>query len=302
MASLRLGSSASSSAASLPWKTTLASVPVMVWARDSLVGLCRVQGTSMEPNLHHGDIVLVRKCDFGTLVDVVLSLIVGDRKENDPMSKNSTTERARLVRYESVQGITTHAPVSRLYETPPLALTGQVVVFQDPTTFPPQLTVKRVIGVGGQWVRLSSSTQTQPSQRQSQFYAQRQRIPRQTTSVPPYSLYVEGTVLVRVWLWFRKLGFVGVRCDDAFLLSTYGIEKVHLGGHPLHGSQGYIVFGRSGITCRLVPCVVSAHTKSDALSHSFTFLSHTLGLFAQVTILPTLLIVDKSVPSPKACW
>lgn len=123
----------------------------------------------MEPTLRDGDIVLVRKSDRGALLDAIIGIIVGDSAETP-----QNTERARVMRYEWAQGIPKLAPTSRLYETPPLAVSGDVVVFKDPSTaFPSQLCVKRVLGAGGQYVR--------PLDR-----------PHRVIAVPSYSLYVEG--------------------------------------------------------------------------------------------------------------
>ena len=45
-------------------RTLLASVPLLIYMKDKYVSLYRVQGMSMAPTLQHGDVVLVRKCDW----------------------------------------------------------------------------------------------------------------------------------------------------------------------------------------------------------------------------------------------
>lgn len=126
----------------------------------------------MEPSLRDGDIVLVRKCDSGALADAVVRLLVSSD------NNSGETERARVRRYEQLQGASQYVPASKLYECPPTALTGHVVVYKDPEkAFPTELTVKRVVGLGGQWLRVSSS-ETNNS--------------RRLQSLPGYTLHVEG--------------------------------------------------------------------------------------------------------------
>jgi hypothetical protein len=109
--------------------TLLACLPAFVWAKDSLVDLYRVEGTSMEPALREGDYVLVRKCEFGALLDVLWSLLPfsgggdggGDSIEDDDdnIMKNhrtrdrssrqqqralDATDRARLVKHVMTDG------------------------------------------------------------------------------------------------------------------------------------------------------------------------------------------------------
>jgi len=144
----------------------------------------------MEPQLRHGDILLVRKAELGVLMDSMLGAIFGDDywwKDSSNVSKQSSssqsasyrqremTERARLVGYEYANGVLDYAPVSRFYECPPLALSGHVVVFRDPEAgvFPTKLCIKRVIGVGGQYVRETESSLS-------------------LVPLPPYTLFVEG--------------------------------------------------------------------------------------------------------------
>ena len=118
----------------------------------------------MEPALHDGDVVLVRKCEPGILIDPLVRTVVG----TDTVLEK---ERARLRRWEFLNGTSDGVPFARLYENPPTALSGQVVVFKNPEIFPTELSVKRLVGYGGQWMKFSS---------------------QRYQSLPPYTLYVEG--------------------------------------------------------------------------------------------------------------
>lgn len=190
---------------------TVASLPLTVWVRDSLVDVCRVQGTSMEPVLRDGDILLVRKCDPGALVEGLVDLAASLRSRivsgvdnnnnnhNDDSARqfrSSSIERARLLRHEQSLGVGMHAPVARLYDSPPLALPGHVAIYQDPTSYPIQLNVKRVIGVGGQCVRPRTSfSDTKYHHHHHPRRGNHPRVPRSSAAmvvVPPYALYVEG--------------------------------------------------------------------------------------------------------------
>ena len=123
----------------------------------------------MEPTLRQGDIVLVRKSDLGVIPETIRGIVVGDDS-----SDGSGSDRFRLQMYEARNGIGEHAPVSRVYDNPPVALNGHVIVYKNPEQgIPSELCVKRAIGVGGQLVRPRTG-----SGRMQQ--------------VPPYSLFLEG--------------------------------------------------------------------------------------------------------------
>lgn len=151
-----------------PWKTAMASLPLALWARDSFGGICRVQGASMEPALCDGDFILIRKCDSGALVDAITRWVFQSEEDDE-------TERARVRRYEQLHNTSQYVPASKFYECPPTAVPGHVVVYKDPEkAFPTELAVKRVVGLGGQWLR-SSDTDT-----------------RRLQSLPSYTLHLEG--------------------------------------------------------------------------------------------------------------
>jgi len=157
---------------SIPWTTVAAGLPLLIWARDSIVSVNRVSGTSMEPTLRHGDWILVRKSDVGALVNSLVSVITGST------SVERDAERARVMRLELLEGVVLgrdRSVPATLYECPPVALPGQVVVYKDPSrAFPNSLCIKRVVGVGGQLVRIG------------------QGFRRTSQGIPPYTLFVQG--------------------------------------------------------------------------------------------------------------
>ncbi|GKZ00439.1 hypothetical protein MPSEU_000996500 [Mayamaea pseudoterrestris] len=123
----------------------------------------------MEPTLRDGDVLFIRKSDFGIIPETLWNIIFDVSGNHDDQSK----DRARLIRYESLHGIGNEQH-ARVYSNPPVALNGQVVVYKDPDAgIPSKLCVKRLVGVGGQLVRPKAW-------------------PGKLQQVPPYSLYVEG--------------------------------------------------------------------------------------------------------------
>lgn len=137
-----------------------------------MFGFARVNGSSMEPTLKDGDLLLVRKSDRGVVVESAVNLLTGDN--NGPSDK----ERAQLLRSEVNRGLLRYTPVAKFYERPPAALSGHVVVYKSTlAAFPMELNVKRVVGLGGQYVRqLSHGSSSR----------------RRIVSVPDYSLFVQG--------------------------------------------------------------------------------------------------------------
>jgi signal peptidase I len=165
------------------WATTaLASLPLVVWFRDSMFSLARIHGTSMEPSLQDGDLILIRKSDRGVFVESLVRLIQGEAGSS-VSSEQAKSEKAKLLRSEVNRGLLQYAPIAKFYERPPAALTGHVVVYKSPlAAFPNQMCVKRVIGLGGQYVRRSAGGSI----------SRRQHPMTRIVSVPDYSLYVEG--------------------------------------------------------------------------------------------------------------
>jgi signal peptidase I len=158
---------ASAAAFNATWLSVVAgSLPVFLWVKDSVVALCRVQGTSMEPTLYQGDIVLVRKCDAGSWTNLIFYNLFS--RDND----KDETDRARLHRHDEMGGT---GLLSVLLQHPPTALSGNVVVYKNPeTAFPFELCIKRAIGVSGMYVKEIHNN-----------YNKR-------LLLQPYTLYVEG--------------------------------------------------------------------------------------------------------------
>lgn len=147
--------------------TIAASIPFLLWARDNIAGLVRVQGPSMEPTLLEGDIVLVRKADAGLLPGLVSSLLFGEKNFDYPDAPEPT--------------------YSRLYDRPPHVRRGQVVVIKSvDTAFPDEWHIKRVWGTPGTWVQVENGRLQRPSS------ARERQVYRKLKGVPPYSLYVGG--------------------------------------------------------------------------------------------------------------
>jgi signal peptidase I len=177
------------------WATTattaLAGLPVAIWFRDCMFSIAHIHGTSMEPCLHDGDVILVRKSDRGEFTEFLCSLLPSGSLSVSASA--AAEEKAQLLRSEQNRGLVQYAPVARYYECPPAALTGHVVVYKSPlTALPNELCVKRVVGLGGQYVRRSASAaagiHTSNSMSQRRHHHPLTRI----ISVPDYSLYVEG--------------------------------------------------------------------------------------------------------------
>ena len=99
----------------------------------------------MEPTLMDGDIVVVRKFDG------LLWRRLGPEKEEEAKDESLKLERIRLQEWEQTHCNQTPPPF--LIKKPPMAITGKVVVFQDPEEYPAKWNIKRAIGLGGQVVR-----------------------------------------------------------------------------------------------------------------------------------------------------
>lgn len=117
----------------------------------------------MDPTLKHGDMILVRKCDFKFWgIDVGFN------------SKESGENDTWLDRAESRNGSPPQDKSSQMsIRHPPRLLPGSVAVFKSPSHFPIQVQVKRVIGQEEQHVRPRNSL-------------------RHVEVVPPNHLWVEG--------------------------------------------------------------------------------------------------------------
>ncbi len=163
------------------WASALATVPILLWANDSLFSLYRVSGSSMEPSLRHGDIVVVRKSDGIWQKQT--------RKEEDPML---TFQRRHQIDLEKIH---CHSNgVSWLLHKPPTPIVDDIVVYKDPTEYPWKYSIKRVIGLGQQVVMIPSNRYKPTSSFQidtvtpETFSSMRVASP----CVPSLSLWVEG--------------------------------------------------------------------------------------------------------------
>jgi hypothetical protein len=119
----------------------------------------------------------VRKCNGGIITSAVSHLLTGGGGGGGGGGTDEEVEqeRARVRQAERVAGCIDHRP-ALWYECPPTAVAGDVVVCASPVD-PGERIVKRVTGVGGQWLRGSGSER------------QWQRL----QALPPYTLYLEGS-------------------------------------------------------------------------------------------------------------
>eukprot|EP00429_Kryptoperidinium_foliaceum_P011318 CAMPEP_0176003010 /NCGR_PEP_ID=MMETSP0120_2-20121206/948_1 /TAXON_ID=160619 /ORGANISM="Kryptoperidinium foliaceum, Strain CCMP 1326" /LENGTH=182 /DNA_ID=CAMNT_0017335629 /DNA_START=198 /DNA_END=743 /DNA_ORIENTATION=- len=163
----------------------MAAVPVAVWATDSLFSLYRVQGSSMEPSLHHGDILVVRKAD-----GIWQKQTRKDEDEVDPTLKFQRQQQIDLER------IHCHSNgVSLLLHKPPIPVVNEIIVYKDPAEYPWRYSIKRVVGLGQQVVMIPSNRYPKSSvARQSPMESKEVEVPMRVGSacVPSYSLWVEG--------------------------------------------------------------------------------------------------------------
>jgi signal peptidase I len=149
----------------------LATIPFLMYVRDEYFSFMYVRGTSMEPTIHDGDILLVRKRDGGSLLLRLLNWKPSwsrqdavDKNEIVParnfqvqkqkltaVSDENCTDRVKTMWYR-MEDDDSYLWVSPAHASP-LVLPGHVIVYRNPYHFPESL-VKRVVAVGGQ--RLST--------------------------------------------------------------------------------------------------------------------------------------------------
>lgn len=168
--------------------TMIACFPLAVWAHDSLFSLCRVRGSSMEPTLFNGDIIVVRKSDgfwqrwTRPVVEKTKTKTRtkesnegkdGQECQNPATRDNSNennqrwiVERERVLAFER-ENCNSNGLIG-LLRKPATPITGDIVVFKDPERYPDRWNIKRVVALGGQQVQLSRAY------------------------VPPYFMWVEG--------------------------------------------------------------------------------------------------------------
>ena len=138
--------------------TLIAATPLVVWSRDSLFSLCWVQGSSMEPTLFHGDILVVRKADgFWQRLKMPEKFRMKERKDNHGSSFDNDEQaikREQILAYER-QHCNSNGHIGFLRK-PPTPVTGNIVVFKTPEKYPDQWNIKRTIALGGESVRVHS--------------------------------------------------------------------------------------------------------------------------------------------------
>eukprot|EP00934_Nitzschia_sp_Nitz4_P006193 Nitzschia sp. Nitz4//scaffold88_size82704//41110//41784//NITZ4_005294-RA/size82704-processed-gene-0.102-mRNA-1//1//CDS//3329559500//6183//frame0 len=163
-----------------PWTSTLAALPVLLWAQDSLFSLHVVRGSSMEPTLHSGDILVVRKSDG------IWQRYPQDRV--DPERKMQQQHQHEL------EFSYCHGPPNRgwLLQKPPMPIEGDVIVFKDPSEYPWRYSIKRIVGLGHQIVMMPSNRYKQVSPYRMPDDKSSTTFRVASASVPPYSFWVEG--------------------------------------------------------------------------------------------------------------
>jgi signal peptidase I len=105
-------------------------IPFCVWWTDTIFSVYKVKGKSMEPSLQDGDVILVRKSDL-------LPFFFPNPRLQHHVGTTITTP-ANATEYF----ISKH----------PTPFPGDVVVYKNPMAFPDEFIIKRVVGVGGQYV------------------------------------------------------------------------------------------------------------------------------------------------------
>ena len=172
-----------SSVSGTAWASALAAVPILIWANYSLFSLYRVSGSSMEPSLKHGDIVIVRKADGIWQKQT--------RKDEDPLL---TFQRRQQIDLEKIH---CHSNgVSWLIHKPPTPVLDDIIVFKDPSEYPWKYSIKRVVGLGQQVVMMPNNRYPATSNFQldkeigSRDAGTSMRIA--SVCVPTLSLWVEG--------------------------------------------------------------------------------------------------------------
>lgn len=161
------------------WASALAALPTFVWMQDSVFSLYRVSGSSMEPSLKHGDIVVVRKSD-GIWQRKT-------RKDEDPML---TFQRDHQRDLEQIH--CNSNGVGWLLHKPPMPVVGDIIVYQDPTEYPPRYSIKRVVGLGQQIIMMPNNRYKPDSKLTMDDGSTRTSMRVATPCVPSYSLWVEG--------------------------------------------------------------------------------------------------------------
>ena len=148
-------------------------IPPIIYFRDNFYSFYRVEGTSMEPALYQGDVLLVRKSD-----------IYPDRMWRKFTSVASSYEEEEI-HQNALKVLALDASSGRhigdwqygytFLKPPTIHELGSVIVFLAPDAKYPtsEFRVKRVIGLGGQLCRAGNNY-------------------HRLEKIPPFGLWVEG--------------------------------------------------------------------------------------------------------------
>jgi signal peptidase I len=190
------------------------SYPIFIWFRDNMYSLRRVNGFSMIPTLQPGDVILVRQSERGILADILASIVLipfwnifawtglfdADKKSTlpDPTSLSASAEfddvdshLQQIHQYEIMHGALEHAIAAKWYDRPITVLPGHIVVFDAPNRYPPQSSIKRAIGVGGQFIigtQIINNSIDQNGRQMVQYRPSR----FSWRTIPSFTIHVEG--------------------------------------------------------------------------------------------------------------
>lgn len=139
--------------------SAVAALPLAIWLHDNFFSLCLVRGSSMEPTLFDGDILVVRKSDGfwqrWTRPDNDTTLNGDDRREDQKITQSANKrwaiERKHMLAYER-EHCNSNGSIG-LLRKPPIPIKEDIVVFKDPGKYPDRWNIKRAVAFGGQLVR-----------------------------------------------------------------------------------------------------------------------------------------------------
>jgi len=149
-------------------------VPPVIFIKDTFYSFYRVEGSSMEPALHHGDVLLVRKSDVfpNAMWKKWLSVATSFEEEEE----NQNAMKVMAMDAQSGRPIGEWLTGNTYLKPPMIHRLGSIVVFRAPDAekYPTrEFRVKRVTGLGGQICRADDGY-------------------HRLEQVPPYSLWLEG--------------------------------------------------------------------------------------------------------------
>jgi len=153
---------------------TILTLPPIIYVRDNFYSLYRVEGSSMEPALLQGDILLVRKSDVYPDRLWRKWTSVANSYEEEHVHQNAL----KVLALDASSGVPLgDTIIAKTFLKPPtIHELGSVIVFKAPdaSKYPTsEFRVKRVIGLGGQICRASDNY-------------------HRLEEVPPFKLWIEG--------------------------------------------------------------------------------------------------------------